>query len=121
MLGCCTSSCAREGRTSFVWPSIQVRVKCPGGLAGMSVGPSVFLSGVCPGPGRNLRLLEGIQGQEGPATTSWDCGSGLGSCAKEGFMVTPNFHPRQLIRIRGPACRWGCTWDLLPGKGQRRV
>lgn len=36
-------------------------------------------------------------------------------------MVTPNFHPWQLIRITGAACRWGCTWDLLPGKGQRRV
>lgn len=36
-------------------------------------------------------------------------------------MVTPNFHPGQLIRITGPACKWRCTWELLPGKDQRQV
>lgn len=44
MLGCCISSCAQEDLAGFGWPSTQVRVRCPGGLAGTSVGPSVCFS-----------------------------------------------------------------------------
>lgn len=66
-----TSSCVRGDLAGSGWPSTQMRVKCPGGLTGMAVGPSVCFSREC---ALGLAEIRGYwrrpRGQEGLATTS---------------------------------------------------
>lgn len=90
-----------EDLAGFGWPSTQVRVRCPGGLAGTSVDSSVCFSREF---ALGLAEIRGFwrehQAEGDPSHYQLGLWFWAWVLCQGGFMVTPhNFHPWQLIRI----------------------